>query len=112
MNRNRLCRAALPAAVFLLLSGCAAGVRPMVGPPWMQDYMMNGPPGSTPLFQQGWRHGCETGISATANNFQKMFYRFTQDYELAQKREYYAGWQGGLKYCHRYVFQYLRRNII
>ena len=100
--------------VIILLSlscvGCNQG-RPQVGAPWMQKLLFEGPEGP-PLFREGWVDGCETGLSATANNFQRHFYRFKQKEHLAQNQEYYTGWKAAYNYCSRYVFQYLRRRIL
>lgn len=98
---------------LVLLSGVTEGCsfRPRVGPPWMHKMLTQGPPGPT-NFQLGWRDGCETGIAASANTFQRQFYRFKQDSTLAQDPTYYTGWRNAFNYCQRYVFQYLRRNII
>ncbi len=85
--------------------------KPRVGSPWMQDMLTQGPEGPT-NFRKGWRDGCETGISSTANRLQRKFYKFRQDYQLAQDPLYYKGWKAAYSYCNRYVFQYLRRNIL
>ncbi len=101
--------------IIILLSCCALGgcydFRPRVGAPWMQDLLNNGPPGPT-NFKIGWKHGCESGMSATANKLQRHFLRFKQDYRLVEDPSYYTAWKTGFNYCQRYVFQYLRRNII
>lgn len=95
--------------IILLTASC--GVKPQVGPPWMQEMLNQGPDGPT-NFKLGWRDGCETGISATSNRFQRSFYKFKQDYELSKDQAYYTGWKTAFSYCQRYVFQYLRRNIL
>lgn len=95
--------------VLTLATSCS--FKPKVGAPWMQKLLHEGPEGPT-HFRQGWVHGCETGISATANRFQKSFYKFQQDYKLAQDPVYYSGWKAAFNYCQRYMFQYLRRNIL
>ena len=95
--------------LLLMLSSC--GYKPMVGSPWMQNMLHNGPEGPT-NFKIGWRHGCETGISATSNAFQRSFYKFRQDFELSQDPVYYKGWKTAFTYCQRYVLQYLRRSVI
>jgi len=77
----------------------------------MQKLLYEGPEGP-PKFRQGWRDGCETGIAGSSNRLQRGFYKFKQDYKLAQDSTYYAGWKVAYNYCQRYVFQYLRRNII
>ena len=97
--------------MIILLSGCM-DFRPKVGAPWMQELLHQGPKGASTNFQLGWRQGCETGISATYNRFQRSFYKFKQDHRLAQDPEYYTGWKTAFNYCQRYVFQYLRRNIL
>lgn len=99
---------ALLLAILLYLGAC--DYRPMVGAPWMQDMLKNGPEGPT-NFKLGWRDGCETGISVSANVMQRSFYKFTQDYELSKDPVYYKGWKTAFTYCQRYVLQYLRRNI-
>lgn len=95
--------------IIFLMQGCS--FRPKVGSPWMQDLLNQGPEGST-LFKLGWRDGCQTGISATSNAFQRHFYTFTQDYQMAQDPEYYTGWKTAWTFCQRYAFQYLRRSIL
>jgi len=106
---NTLIRITLCLVLLTLPMGCSW--RPPVGPPWKQALLLEGPPGP-PLFKEGWRAGCETGMAATANHLQKFFYRFKQDWELAQKPEYYAGWKVGWTYCQRYLFQYLKRDLV
>ena len=99
------------ASLALLITVMGCSYRPMVGSPFEQELLKHGPENGTNKFKRGWRDGCETGISVTANNFQKTFYQFKQDYELAQNREYYAGWKTAYDYCQRYVAQYLRRRF-
>jgi hypothetical protein len=97
------------AMMLVSLSACTS--KPRVGAPWMQDLLNQGPPGPT-LFQEGWRDGCETGISVTSNAFQRHFYSFKQNSELAQNEIYYSGWKNAYNFCQRYVFQYLRRDVL
>lgn len=97
--------------IIFLFSLTSCSYKPQVGPPWMQDMLNNGPQGPT-LFMQGWKDGCETGISAASNAYQRQFYHFNQNSDLAQDNTYYTGWKSAFTYCSRYVFQYLRRNII
>lgn len=89
-----------------VLSGCRAG------PPWMQWMYEGPPPGKeyTPLYVEGWQHGCETGVSTTTNFWYKQFYHFKQDWAKAQDPVYYKGWKDALRYCSRYMFQYTRKH--
>ena len=85
-------------------------------PPW-QRWMLKGPPpreGITypPKYVEGWQHGCETGISATANQWYKMTHKFRQDPILAQDRTYYRGWKDAFDYCQRYQYQWRNRTAL
>lgn len=94
--------------MIMLLSGCGAG------PPW-KTWMFEGPPPGqdyTPLYVDGWKDGCETGVSATTNHFYKFQYDFKQDPIRAQNRVYYKGWKDAFDYCQRYIYQYERRSFI
>lgn len=98
-------------ALLLSLSQTSCAMRPRVGAPWMEEMLYQGPEGPG-LFKQGWRDGCETGISSTSNHLHKFFYKFKQDHQLARNPEYYTGWRVAYQFCMRYVFQYLKREII
>lgn len=100
--------------IFLVLFSVAScSYKPQVGPPWAQKLLKGAPEGPTE-FKLGWKDGCQTGISVTANAFQRHFYTFVQNEELANKpdRVYYKAWKTAYTYCHRYVFQYLRRSML
>lgn len=88
------------------------GMRPNVGPLWKQKWLFEGPPNSPPKFKQGWQEGCESGISAFSNNLQRYFYKFKQDSELTQDKEYYIGWKIGWEYCKRYAYHALDTEVI
>ncbi|MET0155122.1 MAG: hypothetical protein ABW189_03335 [Rickettsiales bacterium] len=102
-----------------LAAGCNGGFKPRVSSPWHADFLENGPPNSPTMFRQGWHDGCQTATSATANSFQRMFYDYKQDYYLlheqpdpTKRTQYYLGWKQAFTYCHRYIFQYLRRRYM
>lgn len=97
--------------VALPLSGCHDGFKPRTGAPWKQDLLNEGPPGP-PKFQQGWKDGCETAISANTNSLLKFSYTFKQDGYLAQDPVYYAGWKTAWEYCMKYTFNYLHMEYI
>lgn len=90
-----------------LLSGCNAT------PPW-SSWMEKGPPPGrdySPLYVEGWKHGCHTGISSSANQWYKMHYGFQQDPILAQDPIYYKGWKDSYDYCSRYIHQRNRQGF-
>jgi hypothetical protein len=95
-------------AIMVLLVGCT--YKPKVGSPFMQELMSQGPDGPIE-FKEGWRDGCETGVSVTSNVFQRHFYSFKQDPDKAQDRKYYTGWKTAFWLCSRHVMQYLRRPL-
>ncbi len=101
---------ALAIIMLLLLSACS--VKPQVGAPWMQDLLQNGPKGASPIYQQGWRDGCESGIGLVSNSLQRHFYTFKQDGYQVQNPEYYIAWKNSLQYCQNYVYQYLAKKYI
>lgn len=96
---------------FMLLGCTHSPIKPRLGSPFMQKMLTQGPEGPT-LYKQGWRDGCETGMSSVANMLQRSFYTFKQNADLAQNKVYYTGWKTAYTYCQRYLFQYLRRLYI
>lgn len=62
------------------------------------------------LYVDGWKHGCETGISANTNQWYKMYYEFRQDPYKAQNEIYYKGWKDAFNYCGRYIYQWTARK--
>jgi hypothetical protein len=108
MRSNRIISKFFVLGAFLLITGCAA--KPPVSSFWMKDLLENGPKNASPTFQQGWRDGCESGISLTANSLQRHFYKFKQDGYQALNREYYTAWSSSYIFCERYVYQNLSRK--
>lgn len=94
----------------LVTLGACMDYRPRVGSPWAQQLLRQGPEDAPVLFKEGWRDGCETGMAASSNSFQRHFYKFKQNPDHAQNEVYYTGWKTGFPYCARYVAQYLRRQ--
>ncbi len=62
-----------------------------------------------PLYVDGWKDGCETGVAGNTNAFYKYFNDFKQDAYKAQNEIYYKGWKDAFNYCGRYIYQYNRR---
>lgn len=57
------------------------------------------PPDGPPIYQQGFKDGCESGYSGYGNNFNKMFWKWKQDPKLAQDKVYYQIWKDAYDYC-------------
>lgn len=57
------------------------------------------PPPGPPIYQQGFRDGCESGFSGYASSFHKLFYTFKQDPELTSNQMYYRIWKDSYAYC-------------
>ena len=62
------------------------------------EFSMEPPPGP-PEYQQAFKDGCESGFSGYGNNFNKMFWTWKQDPELAQNKVYYQMWKDAYAYC-------------
>ena len=84
------------------------------GSPSMR-WIFDGPPKKEdgkeypPLYDEGWKDGCETGATAGTNAFYKFFGGFKQDAYKAQDPTYHTGWKDSFNYCQRYIYQYNRK---
>lgn len=58
---------------------------------------------ASPDFKQGWKDGCETGMSAGANNFYKMFYRSnaSDGWKAVKSSDYKTAWDNAFWFCYR-----------
>lgn len=72
-------------------------------PGWARpaSFDMEPPPGP-PIYQQGFRDGCESGYSGYANDFNKLFYTWKQDPQLTENKVYYQIWKDAYSYCALY----------
>lgn len=52
-----------------------------------------------PEYMQGYKDGCESGYSGYANQFNKNFWTWKQDPQLAQEKVYYQIWKDAYSYC-------------
>ncbi len=57
-------------------------------------------------FQQGWKVGCEVGMSAGSNTFYKMFYRnnAADGYKMTSSGDYKTAWGNAFWYCYRHDY--------
>lgn len=73
-----------------LLGGCAS-----VPPEEQLQREMAGVQGKSPLFSQGYRDGCQSGLSAAGNkNF-----TYAKDLNKANNPQYKLGWEDGFRVC-------------
>ena len=82
----------------LLLSACNnLAFRPAMHP--------NIPTDGTPLYQQGFKEGCNTGMTIYGNDVVRMQYSTQVTPELMQQKTYKNAWKLGNRYCRFHVSQ-------
>lgn len=99
--------------VCILLSSCAAlpesfreGVlQPMnlwkPRPPGLAEAPVEG---VSPEYTQGWKDGCDSGISAAGStHYRQTGYKFVMDYSMVENKDYYQAWHDAYTYCRWYV---------
>jgi len=62
--------------------------------------------------QEGWKYGCESGISAGGTQFHKALYRPNQinGYKFANSEEYRTAWNTAFNYCMYYHYHRAKQN--
>lgn len=65
-----------------------------------------------PAYKQGWKDGCQTGLSTMVPTSYKSFYKYTIDPDMiAMKNEegvmYQKAWKDSYTYCRHYSFRYV-----
>ena len=94
------------AVVLMTVSGCTVYDKITRPVPWGMETMPEG----TPMFQAGWKDGCETGMSAYGNDRYKVVYEFKQDPQLILNDEYYSSWKEAYTYCRWYLINWVRAS--
>jgi hypothetical protein len=58
---------------------------------------------ASPDFAQGWRDGCEVGMSGGSNSFNQMFYDSNKQdgYKMAYSSDYSGAWTRAFWFCYR-----------
>jgi hypothetical protein len=78
-------------------------------PPGMGEVDPNAPP----IYKQGWRDGCETGMWVYGgDNYRYLGYKFKQDYSMINNEDYYSAWQDSYLYCRWYIWNYVKGGDI
>lgn len=81
---------------LLLLCGCNNSTfRPLFHP----DIPTNGPP----LYQQGFKEGCNTGMTVYGNDITRVEYSTDVSPELMENKTYRNAWNLGNRYCRFHV---------
>lgn len=64
-------------------------------------------------FLQGWRDGCEVGMSAGSNTFYKIFYRNNRvdGYKMSNSTDYKTAWSNSFWYCYRHDYVKQKSSI-
>jgi hypothetical protein len=106
--RKYITKLSMICVILVTISACTAV------PTWRQWMLEGPPPGQEypPLYIEGWQDGCESGISASSNQWYKLHYSFQQDPYKAQDRVYYKGWKDAFDYCQRYMYQWKSRALL
>lgn len=65
----------------------------------------------TPEYNQGWKHGCESGLSTYGTAIQKMTNRFYQDYRMLDNPDYNAAWHESFDYCRHYNYKWQSQDF-
>ncbi len=64
-------------------------------------------PAGTETFRQGWRDGCESGISALGSLHYKATNSFRYDAAQLNSDEYHNSWRLAFRYCRWYTAQWV-----
>ena len=64
-------------------------------------------------FKQGWKDGCETGMSGGSNTFYKIFYHSNKadGYKMTSSSDYKVAWGNAFWYCYRHDFVKQKSSI-
>lgn len=90
---------------FVILSSCSPKIAKIFPNRPTKEFVQARKDGS-PEFDQGWRDGCEVGMSAGSNRFYKMFYRnnMADGYKMTSSPKYKTAWGYAFWYCYRYDY--------
>lgn len=61
-----------------------------------------------PAFKQGWKDGCETGMTVYSTDYLRTLYRTNIDTNQIKNPHYKRAWDSASRYCMYYVSQHLR----
>lgn len=83
--------------LLLSLAACETfNFSPGIGKPFSLSMK---PPEGPPAYVQGWKDGCESGLSGYGNSVTKAFYRLRKSPEYNRNKVYQQIWHDSYNYC-------------
>ncbi len=79
-------------------------------PPRMFAGMIDNAPQGTPMFKEGWKSGCETGLKVAGNTHYKFVHKFDFNPAYIEIDEYNEAWYLGFDHCRWYVAAWQRKT--
>lgn len=86
------------------LTNAPDALKPM---PWLFKQMPDNAPNK---YKEGWKHGCETGLSSMTNSYFKSFYQFRQNKQHLTNKTYYKAWKDSYDFCRHYAYGTIRQS--
>ncbi len=74
----------------------------------MHDIFDDMPKNAPPAYQQGWKEGCESGLSVKSNAMYQTFYHLQQTQPMISNPYYYKAWKSAFDYCRARVYGRLK----
>lgn len=86
--------------LLVVMSGCTSKALDIYGMPHAPKY---GPP----EYIQGWKEGCQTGMTSYGSYYLRYRYRANVNGSMMANPMYSKGWELGANYCQYYASTYL-----
>lgn len=74
--------------------------------------MPHPPTQGPPNYILGWKHGCETGMTAYSSFYLRARYKTRVDGKMMTNNDYNKGWRLGNRYCNYYTSRYLSLGVL
>jgi hypothetical protein len=105
---NKIVKYVVPIAA-ILISGCSAITHPT--PFGLYNGMRDGAPEGTDTFREGWKAGCESGMSAVGSLHYKFTHHYTYDQTKLDNDEYQDAWRMAFRHCRWYTAEW-QKNLV
>lgn len=92
-------------ALTLLLGSATACKNGQFYPFWAKTYALDiwDAPDGPPIYQQGYRDGCESGFKGYGTHYNKVWWSFKQDEKYRNDPVYYQIWKDAYAHCAAYA---------